>query len=114
MRNARRRNRGAGRLRKLVTIESCAQAQNGLGEMVDTWSTFATVYAGFEVRLPGREDLTAQQVKPVHPETIVIRYLAGVTSKMRVRYGTRVFSIQDLANTGERNEELVLDCVEQL
>ena len=103
----------AGKLRRIVTIEQVALAQDGTGAPVETWSTFAAnVWADIE-EATGREQIQAGQVNPVRPVTIRIRYLAGVTDTMRVIYGTRTFQIETAVNVQEKNRELELTCLEQ-
>lgn len=104
----------SGKLRRQVTIQSRSQAQNAIGEMADTWVTFATCYAELEDVLPGKEEIVAAQVNVAHTVMISMRYVAGVTPRMRVLYGSRTFNVQAVANTGERDRELVLTCTEQL
>ena len=43
---------------------------------------------------------------------IRMRYQAGITHKMRVAWGTRLFEIESVLNVGERNREIVLMCSE--
>lgn len=53
----------AGTLRHLVTIEQKTQTQDSTtGEMVDSWSTFATSYAGI-YPMSGREFVAAMQLQ---------------------------------------------------
>jgi SPP1 family predicted phage head-tail adaptor len=103
-----------GKLRRQVTIQSRSQAQNAIGEMTDTWSNFATVYAAVEPVEPGGEQIQAEQVNAQHRIMVTMRYIAGITPRMRVAYGSRTFNVQAVTNVEERNEQLVLTCTEQL
>ena len=43
---------------------------------------------------------------------VKIRYRAGVTAKMRLTFGARVFNIRGVINAGERDRTLELLCEE--
>jgi len=45
---------------------------------------------------------------------ISIRYLAGITPKMRVKHGNRIFDIVSMINPEERNRELQLMVKERI
>lgn len=101
----------AGRLRHQVTLQSQDTAQDSYGDAVRSWVDLATVWA--EVRpLSGRELWAAQQTQATTTHQVMTRYLAGVTSSCRVKYGSRVFAIDAVLNPDERNERLVLLCTE--
>ncbi len=102
-----------GKLRRVVTIQAPTVAQTGTGNPRPSWATFAAnVFARIE-ESSGKEQIQAGQVNPQRPATIYIRYLAGVTSGMRVMYGARTFEITSVINVNERNRELDLTCVER-
>ena len=48
------------------------------------------------------------------PTTVVTRYRSGITPQMRLRFSNRILSIRSISNTGERNRELVIRCVEKV
>lgn len=100
----------AGTLRHRVAIEQLvanSPTQNAGGEMDETWTNVATVWGAVEP-LRGRELFAAQQVASEVTGTIRIRYLAGVTPKMRCVFGTRNYDILSAVNPDERNRELIL------
>lgn len=103
----------AGDLRKRVTIEQPAESQNGVGEMTQTWSTFAVLWASIEP-LVGSEKLQAAQINANADAKITVRYYAGITPKMRIRFLARMFQIVSVQNVDERNRVIDLVCVEQL
>ena len=102
----------AGQLNKRVSIERPGSAQSETGQVVDGWSTVATVWAAIQP-LSGRELFAAQQLQARADLLVRIRYLAGVEPKMRVRFGARLLDIQAVRNLDERNRELELFCLEQ-
>jgi len=101
----------AGRLDKWVQIEKGTET-NTSGVISIAWATFANVWASV-APLHGREYYDAQQVVADVTHKICMRYVSGVTAKMRVRLGSRYFAIEaPPINVEERNEELVLMCKE--
>ncbi len=103
----------AGRLNQKITIEQVTESRTGSGAVQETWNAFATVWASVEP-LNGREYFQAQQETATVTTRIRIRYLAGVTPKMRVNYDNRIFDIESVIDVNERHRELVLMCKERV
>lgn len=103
----------AGKLRHLVTLQSPSTARGSAGGTVDAWSDVATVHASIEP-LQGREFIAAQQGQARVSHRVTIRYRAGVVPSMRVSFGARLFRIEAVLNTGERNIEQQLMCLEDV
>lgn len=101
----------AGTLRHRIVIERGTEVQNAFGEPITTWATFAERYAAI---LPqsGREFIGAQQVVPELTHLVRLRYVAGVTSKMRIRFGSRVFDILAPLDEEARGVEVTFACRE--
>jgi SPP1 family predicted phage head-tail adaptor len=102
---------GAGALRHRITIERVTETQDSFGGTVTTWPILATMWASVEP-LSGREQLLAQQVQAEVTHRVRVRYVAGVTAKMRITFGDRHFEILSVINPEERNRELELMCKE--
>jgi SPP1 family predicted phage head-tail adaptor len=100
----------AGKLRNFITIQQQSGARDTTGEETDTWTTFAQVYAHIEPYVgsarAGREMFQAGQLVGLDYTRIHLRYLAGITPKMRVSYNGRIFDILAINNRDERNAEL--------
>lgn len=90
-------------LDKRITIEDLSLVANDSGGQVETWSTFATVWASLKPKLV-KEVNFAQRIEPRVDHEIVIRYRSGLTTKMRVKFGSRYFEIKAIVNEEERNE----------
>ncbi len=105
----------SGNLRHLITIQQPVETQSDSGELVTTWSDFATVYGAIS-HLRGTEQYIApaQQVTGSGDYKIKIRYIAGITIKMRVKFGDRIFQITAINNWDERNREIDLQTYEVL
>lgn len=100
-----------GRMRFRVTIEKLAGTVDTDGQENSTWATHGERWAEIEP-LSGREFFAARQVQSDTTHRVTIRYLAGITPKMRITYGSRHFDIEGVADIGERNHELRLLCKE--
>lgn len=107
-----------GALNKQIIIESVTEARATDGGTTNTWATFATVWAEFVV-LKGSVGVGNESVQADRPvaeanQQIRIRYLSGLTPKMRVKFGTRYFNIRSIVNSGERNREMLLFVTEKV
>lgn len=100
-----------GKLRHRVELKSVAQTPNTFGEMTDTWSTFATVWASVEP-LKGRELLIAQQANSEVTLRVRLRYNSSIDVNDRVVIGSRILEIVSIINPEERDWEQVLLCKE--
>ena len=101
----------AGRLRHRVTIQQPSSSTNSRGGKIKSWSDLATVWASIEP-LSGREIEQDFQLEPETTTRIVMRYKSGLTSNMRIKYGSRYYKILGITNTNERNYELIVNAVE--
>jgi SPP1 family predicted phage head-tail adaptor len=88
--------------------------QDAAGAEVPNWGTFASVLA--EVKpITGTkqaERFINKQMVAMVTHLVTVRYVAGVTPKMRIQFGTRYFGIKESLNTEERNIELAMYCKE--
>ncbi len=77
------RTQPAGLLDQRITIEQKAIARNSIGEEVETWTTFAIVWAHYR---PTRteERLAGAQLQAEFDAVLRIRALAGIDPEMRV------------------------------
>jgi SPP1 family predicted phage head-tail adaptor len=92
----------AGKLRHRITIQKATEAPNEYGEMVPTWGTFATVSAAVEP-LRGQELWAAQAQQARVTTRIRIRYLTGITPKMRILFGAKTYLIDAIIDEEERH-----------
>jgi len=106
----------AGTLRHQVTIQQPTDALAGTyNDVSRTWSSItdgSDIWASIEP-IQGRELWHAMQAKSAITHRVTIRYIADVTSKMRVIFGTRTFEIVSVINPMELGEMLELLCVEK-
>jgi SPP1 family predicted phage head-tail adaptor len=103
----------AGSLIHPVTIEApTVGAQDSFGAPAITWSTFATARASIEPA-SGREFDFAKSFVSTSTYKITIRYQNGIRPDMRVKFGSRIFSIEYILHVEERNRMLILFSIEQ-
>lgn len=104
----------SGRLYQSIVIESVTEVRDSRGETTKTWATFATGVRAAVVPLRGKEYFEAHQENRELTHKVILRYLPGLTEKMRIKLGTRYFDIEIIINVEERNRELNLMCVERI
>jgi SPP1 family predicted phage head-tail adaptor len=100
----------AGQLRHVVTIEEPIETQDAYGGVVQTWEFFLRPFAALEA-ISSREFFGSERVEADVDHRLRIRYHAGITPKMRVLHGARVFEIKGAPRDldGRRRElELLL------
>ncbi len=103
----------AGPLRCRITIEAPVETQGSDGAILTMWDTFTTAWASIEP-LIGKEYFAQQREQATVSHKIRMRYQPGITHKMRIAWGTRVYEIESVLNVGERNREIVLMCSEAI
>jgi SPP1 family predicted phage head-tail adaptor len=105
-----------GKLKRSVDIESPPNPLNtdAAGEPIKTWTPFLQGIMVAIEPLFGRELLAAQQKYNTVSHKITMRYVAGVTAKMRVKFGTRYFNILSIYTEEEDGRVSHLLCEEGL
>jgi SPP1 family predicted phage head-tail adaptor len=109
-----------GALRHRITLQTPTSVSDGDSGFIDRWppdggTTLATVWASI-VPATARdlERVVAGTVQSSATHLVTIRYLAGVTTKTRVVFGSRLLSVTGMQNPEERNISLVLVCQESV
>ena len=100
-----------GQLRIPVLFEQPVESKNAHQETVSAWTTFLQRRIKLEA-LSGRELFAYEQVNGIVMHKITMRYAAGITSKMRIRYGSRFLNIAAVLDTDARKQWLFLHCME--
>jgi SPP1 family predicted phage head-tail adaptor len=93
----------AGRLDRRVTIEYKTVTRDDFGAEIVSWNTFAEVWA--EVRDVNSVERVIDQLRTMQRLTmVVVRYVPGVTTDMRVRINSegRLLQITSIAQIGRR------------
>ena len=84
-----------------------------MGEEIDSWTEFKTVWCKV---LPGRgreSDIARRETGKLETK-FWCRYFSGLTLKMRLNLGGRYFDIVSIANLEERNMFLEVTAVETI
>jgi SPP1 family predicted phage head-tail adaptor len=101
-------------MRDQVVIQSRTIAQDGYGAPVPTWSDVGDpVWANVEP-LTGREAWQAQQVRPDLTHRVTMRFYSGLTTKHRLKIGSRILNIESAVDVESRGREHVLMCKEEV
>lgn len=91
--------------RHTIEIEQLSLVANDTGGQDETWTTFTTAWASIKPKIV-REVNFAQRIEPRTDHDIRMRYQAGITASMRIKFGTRYFEIKAIRNVDEVNEFL--------
>lgn len=91
----------AGRLDRLITIEQVSETRDAVGGIIKTWTTWKEVWAS-KLDVAGREYFDAQAVQAEVTTTFRIRYVAGLSPKMRISYAGETYDIESVAEFGRR------------
>lgn len=92
----------AGRLRHRITIQSVGTTYDDYGDLSDSWTTLASVWASISP-VSGTEEKIAGELTGVETHRIRIRHRSGVTAQNRILFGARTFEIVSANNWNERN-----------
>lgn len=106
----------AGELRESVVVESPTETPNDFGEVTVTWAAFASRRAAIRgMRVD--ELMNAQGAYTVATHEVVMRYLPGLTTAMRLRWNSRsparTLDILSVAEEGNRESHRIV-CKEQV
>jgi SPP1 family predicted phage head-tail adaptor len=103
---------GAGKLDRRIVIQRATVARNSLNEPLETWSTYATLWANRKDATAG-ESYKAQEVDAELSARFLIRSSAttrGITPNDRVSYGGDTFNITQVREV-QRNRWIEIDAV---
>ena len=103
----------AGELDRRIEIQKVSESvdASGYGDATPAWTLFRKVWAKIETT-GGREFYRASQTFSQMSHLITIRYLQGLTTKHRIKYGSRIFGIQGVINVNEAGVLLRIPCLE--
>lgn len=96
---------------RITLLKPSGGSVNSLNETVPEYVTYKTVWANVSP-MTGREYAESQKIRAETTYRVIIRYMSGVTSEMRVDYGGRKLEVVSVLNIDERNRQLQLICSE--
>lgn len=103
----------AGTLHNRIEIQARNAVEDAVGGERGEWATVLTTDAYINP-LSGREFLVAHGMQADTTHEITMRYWAPLTAKHRIKYGDRIFNIDQVLNDDERNTSMTLRCIEGL
>jgi SPP1 family predicted phage head-tail adaptor len=98
----------AGDLRERITVLDYRETKNAMGEMVPVYdTTFAEVWASVQ-GVTAREFLLAGQQQTEISHRVRMRFLTGLTQRMRIVWRGRTLEIVSLLEHANRSEHELL------
>jgi SPP1 family predicted phage head-tail adaptor len=95
-----------------VTIQQASETRNAMGEVVQSWVTFAERWASVD-GLSSREFLLQGQQQSEISHRVRLRYVPGMRNTMRFLWRGRVLEMTSLLEHNNRSEHEAL-CTERL
>ena len=104
----------SGQLRHQVVHETLTEAPDSYGQFIQTWVTDTSVpngiYACYVQTLSGREAENARQIRSDIDTIIVMRYLPGLTTRDRFRFGGWMLNVVAVIDEENRNRWAQIFC----
>jgi SPP1 family predicted phage head-tail adaptor len=94
-----------GQMRQRIALQAKTITKSE-GIPLENWTTVATVWAAVS-DISGKEYFQAGALQSEVTTRIKIRYRTGITTSMRVLYGSRVFQILSVIDKDERHYVIV-------
>lgn len=103
----------SGRLRHPITLQNPTVSRGASGGKTEAYTAFASPRAAIKY-LSGEENEGAGQKRARATAEIKFRYVANVTTKTRILFGSRTFDILTINNVFEKDRELICQCRENV
>ena len=82
----------AGKLTRRITFQTNTPTANSMGEFVDTWTDYVSVWTHIEPLRGNRYFLAKQSQSEVSGE-IIIRYRTDILASMRIKHKSSIYKI---------------------
>jgi SPP1 family predicted phage head-tail adaptor len=102
---------GCVKLDKKLTIQQVTRTSDSQGGYTEAWTTLAAVWGQLKPT-KGYERFQSQQNETPVSHDVIIRYRAGVTTKNRFTFDSRIFHIKEVINVDEANVYLKMRAIE--
>lgn len=102
-----------GKLIHEIEIQAYTTEPDAVGHPVKTWATHSTVWAWVRP-MSGREVMNSQQPVGEITHKVTIRYNDTIAVTDRIKFDTRYFAINFIANYDERNVFMEIMCKEKI
>ncbi|PKN97757.1 MAG: head-tail adaptor protein [Chloroflexi bacterium HGW-Chloroflexi-5] len=93
----------AGSLSQRITIQQPTVTYDAYNTEIQSWQTFATVWSLKKCQIT-REFYSAQKVNAEATDLFIIRFMQGITTKMRISYNGRIYNILGVDDQGGKRE----------
>ncbi len=103
----------AGDLNKRLTFQTNTPTANSIGEMVNVYTDYVTVWGALHPFV-GSRAYQEKQINVSATGQAVIRYRNDLNVTMRIKYGNRYFTILSMINPDEANDSLEIKYAEAL
>lgn len=100
-----------GEMRDQVIIEKATRTREESGGFTEAWEKFAAISAKVEERSGSQIQFSDQQQQRI-THRVTARFLEGVTSDMRILWGTRVLQVQYSRNPDGKKKRIEIACEE--
>jgi SPP1 family predicted phage head-tail adaptor len=104
----------AGRLRNAAALQTNTPTRDGAGGEVASWANTLSPWYCELVQVKGGETFRGRMVHAAANYVAIGRYVSGVTPRMRLILGSRIFDILAADNVENRGRDLRLDLVERM
>lgn len=101
----------AGKLRTLITIEQRTNSPDGMGGVTTSWTEFCKSW-GRQIIKRADANTIADQIESVQYSRWEVRYIDGISPKMRIVVGSRVMEINAVYDPSQKRERLEIVCTE--
>ncbi len=99
----------AGALDQRITLQTATLSKDAVGGPVETWADAATVWAAVRT-LSGKQIAQAQQVGAAVAKAVEIRWRAGVTAAMRIKFADGTAAKVHWVDEFRREGRIVIVC----
>ncbi|MCC7423771.1 MAG: phage head closure protein [Planctomycetaceae bacterium] len=105
-----------GKYRTKVTVQQPAETAAADGQLVPSWSTYATPWAKVQA-INGEEEFQDKQSKATLTHVVRVRANSttrAITPQMRIQLGSRLLYIHTVNDEDERHIDIVMECEERV
>jgi|TARA_B110000444_G_C18582329_1_gene474533 SPP1 family predicted phage head-tail adaptor len=105
-----------GKLRNKILIQNTVLSSDSMGGNTTARTTAFTCFAEIIPKSGSQKfgNVTGEQVENPHTYEFKIRYRSGITTTMRILFGTRTFDIIEINNFNELDNYLKLKAIENV
>lgn len=106
----------SGRLRHVIDIEARTRTKDSVGGSVETWTAIPGLTGiRADIRpIRSYETTDGRKISPLATHMITIRYHAGISHDMRIKFGVRYFYISKIVNPYEARISIEMEAEEKV